>query len=108
MTRSSALTLTTLLTAFVLLAGCEKKAESTSCSSYGMSGTPGMNLTAGGCPGDTSYAVKCEGEKVTCTCSKNGVDGKTFEPTDGKLPQDYNDAIKVVNTGCGWSIPPKE
>ncbi len=105
----SALLTSTVLSACLALVGCKDKQKSASCSSYGMSGTPGMNLTAGGCPDKASYAVKCdEGEPTSCTCSKNGVAGKSFPLADGRLPQDYNDAIKTVNTGCEWSIPAKD
>ncbi|MEM9190027.1 MAG: hypothetical protein AAGF12_12665 [Myxococcota bacterium] len=88
--------------------GCGSSEEAAeACTVYGLSGTPGMNYQADGCPGGASYEVVCtESEGSTeCQCTKDGVVGSTFTPADGRIPGDYADATRTVNQGCGWQIP---
>jgi len=62
-----------------------------------------------GCPDDeASYAVRCNaGDETTCTCVKDGVEGKRFTLEEPRLPRQFNDAVRDANTGCNWNIPPE-
>jgi hypothetical protein len=88
--------------------GCKSE---TTCRSYSGTGQAlATFFTASDCSDQNTYAISCGrkdiAEEFSCTCTKQGVAGKTFsrrEPIPGIVP-DTEPALQIANGACGWNL----
>ena len=92
-----------------LLSGCQRAEQ---CKDFGAANDGETSF--GQCGDQRTRKVHCEGvvrgaltepgTPVVCTCSVDGVAGKTFQTSDpGKL-MSREGAIPIANEQCGWHL----